>query len=123
MVKLLFTKNPDSEENIPVVLDTSDVEVTKVTLYRRSVEGNSSALNADVSFDVTEEVPNPGEQYLVDVHLYVLTADHAVPMTDAFRITSIADLQKPWDMASTSGGSGDVHAVFVKTVLHRPNTF
>jgi hypothetical protein len=32
-------------------------------------------------------------------------------------ITSMGDLQKPWDLASTSGGQGDIHAVLVKTVL------
>lgn len=123
MVKLLFTQNPDTKENIPVVLDTSDVEVTSVALCRGNVEGNSSALKADISFDTTQEVPEPGKTHLVDVHLYVLTADHVVPMSDALSIKYIAELQKPWDMASASGGIGDVHAVFVKTVLHMPNTF
>jgi hypothetical protein len=123
MVKLLFTTNPDNGNQVPVILDTSSIDVTGVTLSRGSVEGNSRALNADVSFDTSVNVPKPGVERQFDVRLHVLTEGHVVPMTEGMTIKSVGELQKPWDLASTSGGHGDIHAVLVKTILHEPETY
>lgn len=117
MVKLLFTKNPDNGKRVPVVVAAADIDVTGVELSRGDVEGNSQALNADVSFDTSVNLPKPRQEYDFEVTLHVLTENHVVPMMTGTPITSVRDLQKPWDLASTSGGHGEIHAVLVKTVL------
>ena len=123
MIKLLQTQNPDDATKIPVVLDASDVGVTGVTLSRASVEGNPRALNADVSFDKSLRLPEEGREHQLRVELYVLTEGHVAIMTDSQPLKSIGDLEASWDLATTSGGHGDIHAVLVKTFLDMPDTF
>jgi len=124
MVKLLHTNDPDTQASIPVVTDTSAIEITAVRLYRGSVEGNSTALNADVSFDTTAALPYEGERHFLEVYVYVLNAKHIAVMRETMEIKSIADLKEDWDMKTvSSGGTGGFPAVFVKTVLHLPGTY
>lgn len=117
MVKLLIATNPDNGNRVPVVVDTTDVDVKSVKIFRGDVEGNSQALNADVTFDTSVPLPQPHQDYDLEVTVHVLTDGHVVPMMTGTPITSMADLQQPWDLASASGGLGDIQAVLVKTVL------
>ena len=123
MYKLLFTTNPDNKNQVPVILDTTDVEITSVALSRGSVEGNSRALQADVTFDTSVDLPKQGQEHMLEVFLHVLTEEHTVPMMEFMTINSASELKEVWDMASVSGGHGDIHAVVVKTALHAPGTF
>lgn len=117
MVKTLHIPDPDSSKLIPVTVDAPNVDVIAVTLSRGDVEGNSRALMADVVFDTSVKLPKPGQEYEFDVEVDVSTDGHEVRMRDGRPITSITELQDPWDLASTSGGHGDIQSVSVRTIL------
>lgn len=123
MVKLLRTQNPDDGTSLPVVVDSSEVEIAAIKLFRANVEGNPQALNADVSFGASAELGQGGHDRLLDVFLFVLTDGHVATMRDSMVVKAASDLQKPWDMATVSAGSGPIRAVFVKTLLHPAGTF
>lgn len=117
MIKTISTTNPDNGQPIKVYVDAPNVDVLAVTLSRGDVEGNSRALMADVTFGPVVNAPKGRKDYDFSVELDVTTDGHVVPMRDGNTNTSITDLQKPWDLASTSGGHGDIQSVSVRTIL------
>jgi len=119
MITNLTTHDPVSQQPIPVTVDWTDVPVTKIALDRVNVEGNPQALEATVDFGPLASYP-PAATYF-DVEVDIHTAGHLVRIREGLEISSPADLQKEiqkaWKIASTSGGTGTILSVEVRTFV------
>jgi hypothetical protein len=117
MITTLSTPDPDTKQPITVTVHWSHVPVTGVTLYRKDVEGNPRALNADVTFGPVVGAPTGRKDHNFSIELDVQTQDHEVRMRDGNDYASIKDLQETWKLASTSGGHGPIASVKITTIL------
>jgi predicted secreted protein len=117
----LTANDPDAPNGprIPVTVDWRDVPVTRVDLSRVDVEGNSQALQATVEFGPLASFPPSATDF--DVEVDIETADHLVRIREGLPISSRADLQKEiqkaWEIASSSGGIGQISSVEVRTIV------
>jgi len=124
MVKLLSIANPDDENlTIPVIVDAGPgaVDVANILLFREESEGDVRALAAAVTFDAAEAIFRHNVAYEFDIRVYVITEGFVATMLDELDDAQPAHFDTPWDLATSSSGSGAIQAVLVKTSLQQRN--
>lgn len=117
----LTANDPDDPNGQPisVSVDWKDVPVTGVVLSRVDVEGNTNALQAEIEFGPLASFPATATDFDVEVDIH--TSGHTVRIREGLPISSATDLQKEiqkaWEIASSSGGTGQITSVEVRTII------